>query len=126
MPILELSQHNQLLERRGTWSDVLFWVSARNRDTGVSETIGFWTGDDHQQISVGGEQRTYFGAGNFLDVPSIRAGTGLRVRQHRLALAPFTDEARALAAYAVRCAESLGAQGTEALSGGAKPVFAEL
>ena len=43
-----------------------------------------------------------------------------------LGASDITDEARALAAYAVRCAESLGAQGTEALSGGAKPVFAEL
>lgn len=96
MPVLDQVQSAQLAERAGTHGEVLFWVTARNRVTGQPEQIGFWTGDDHQEFLVGGEVRTYFGAGSFIDLPPIQSGAGFQVRQHRIKLAPFTDEVRQL------------------------------
>lgn len=96
MPDLDLVQKNQLAERTGTDGHVLLWVTARNRQTGQPEHIGFWTGDDHQEFLVANEVRTYFGAGNFIDLPPIQSGAGFQVRQHRIKLAPFTNETRQL------------------------------
>ena len=61
----------QLEERRGTDARVLLWIEAKNRETGLSEVIGFWSGDDHQDFLIDGEIRTYFGAGQVIDVPPI-------------------------------------------------------
>ncbi|UWQ92979.1 hypothetical protein K3727_09440 [Rhodobacteraceae bacterium M382] len=96
MPVLSPEQLSQFLERRGTMGHALLWVTARNRQTNLPESIGFWTGDDHQEFLIGGEIRTYFGSGSFIDVPLISAGVGFTIRQHRFKLAPFADEVRQL------------------------------
>jgi len=96
MPDFDAVQLNQFSERRGTHGEILLWVTARNRQTGAFESIGFWTGDDHDQFLIGQEVRTYFGAGSFIDIPPIRAGVGFQVRQHRIKLAPFADEVQQL------------------------------
>ena len=77
-------------------SRVLCWFSARNRDTGATETLGLWTGDDHAEIVVEGQTRTYFGAGNLIDVPPVSYKTGLDVQVYRLGLTTITNEARQL------------------------------
>lgn len=71
---------------------VLVWITARDRTTGAAESIGFWTGDDHQDFVIAGENRTYFGAGDMLEVPAITAETGLQVRMHSLRLAALAPE----------------------------------
>lgn len=71
---------------------VLLWIAARNRDTGATETIGFWTGDDHQVFTIQGEARTYYGAGDVLEVPPLTYEAGLRVRMHRFGLASLAPE----------------------------------
>lgn len=86
----------QLEERRGTDARVLLWIKAKNRTTGLPEVIGFWSGDDHQEFLIDGELRTYFGAGNVIDVPPIIAEPGFQVRSYRVKLPPFTDEVKAL------------------------------
>ncbi|MDK3072774.1 hypothetical protein QO034_06600 [Sedimentitalea sp. JM2-8] len=96
MPDLDTAQSAQLQERRGTNAHVLIWITAKDRTTGLPETIGFWTGDDHQEFVIGGETRLYFGAGEVIDVPPVKAGTGLAVLQHRITLGALTDEARQL------------------------------
>ncbi|MVO16858.1 hypothetical protein [Parasedimentitalea huanghaiensis] len=96
MPTIAPAVQQQLDERRGTDAQVLLWIIAKNRDTGAPETIGFWTGDDHQEFLIGGEIRTYFGAGNVIDVPPIIAKTGFQVRHYRVSLPPLTDEVKTL------------------------------
>lgn len=83
----------------------LLWVSARNRTTGATETIGLWTGDDHQDFVIGGQTRTYFAAGNVLDLGEITSQAGLEVRMQRFQLNALTDEvAQLLRGYEPRLA----------------------
>lgn len=106
MPDVPATQQSQMAERRGTEAQILIWFRARNRATGLTEAIGFWTGDDHQNFLVSGEVRTYLGAGTVINVPPVRAGIGLRVRQHRIVLPPLLDEVQQLLrAYDPRLAE---------------------
>lgn len=83
----------------------LVWITARNRDTGADETAGFWNGLDDRQITIGGEVRTYVGAGALLSMEPIRAGVGLDVRMHEMALSEITPEvAQAVRGYDARLA----------------------
>ena len=86
----------QLEERRGTDARVLMWIRAKNRETGTPEAIGFWSGDDHQEFMIGGELRSYFGAGAVLDTPPIVVEPGFAVRNYRVLIPPFTEEAKTL------------------------------
>lgn len=86
-------------------SHVLIWIAAKNRISGAAETIGFWTGDDHQDFVVDGQSRTYFGAGDVLEVPAITYESGLQVRMHSFGLAALAPEvAMALRGYEPRLA----------------------
>ena len=86
-------------------SHVLIWILARNRSTGAQEAIGFWTGDDHQTFVVEGQSRTYFGAGDVLEVPPLTSESGLQVRMHSFGLASLAPEvAMALRGYEPRLA----------------------
>lgn len=79
--------------RRGPiLAHVLVWLSAKNRSTGATETIGFWTGDDHADFVIGGQTRTYYGAGAALGVDPIRYQAGLTVRTQRLKLSQVAPE----------------------------------
>jgi hypothetical protein len=71
---------------------VLVWVSARNRATGGTESIGFWTGADHAEFVIGGETRVYYGAGTALSVDPLRLQTGLQVRSQRVQLSQIAAE----------------------------------
>lgn len=81
-----------LQARAGLVSRVLIWFSARNRTTNAVETMGLWTGSDHETITIGGVPRLYYGAGNLMDIPQITIEAGLSVRTHRLGLSPLTPE----------------------------------
>lgn len=70
---------------------ILIWISARDRSTGAVETIGFWTGEDHQVFSIGGVNRTYYGAGDVLSVDPIRRSTGLQVHSQRVSLSQVSE-----------------------------------
>lgn len=74
----------------------LIRVAARNRETGATETMGLWTGDDHREIAVEGVLQTWFAAGSVLEIEPIRAGIGLEVRMLQVILTPFTEEASEL------------------------------
>lgn len=84
---------------------LLIWMKAKNRDTGVTESIGFWTGDDHQSFAVSGATRLYYGAGNIIQVPAFSYEVGLGVRIHTLSMSAISDEvAQAIRAYEPRLA----------------------
>lgn len=55
-----------LAARKGLLVHALIWLSARDRSTGAAETLGLWTGADHQDIVVGGVARRYYGVGAVL------------------------------------------------------------
>ena len=94
-----------LTAQSGMMARSLVWVSARNRSTGATETMGIWDGDDHQDFTIGGVVRTYFGAGSVLALDPITMATGLDVRMQRLTLAPVAPKVEMLIrGYDVRLA----------------------
>lgn len=70
----------------------LVWISARNRDTGATETAGFWNGSDELTVNISGVDRTYTGAGALLGVSPITGTVGLQVRMHQLSLSGLPPE----------------------------------
>lgn len=75
---------------------MLVWISAKHRTTGALERMGLWTGDDHQDFTIRGQTRTYFGAGRILQVPTIQAVVGLEVRRINISLAAVNNEVEVL------------------------------
>ena len=59
----------------------LTWITAKNRATGAPETIGLWSGEDAQIFVVDGEERTYYGSGNFIDFGQMMIESALKVRK---------------------------------------------
>lgn len=74
----------------------LLWVEARNRETGLTESLGLWTGEYTADFVIGVDTRTYFGAGAVLDIPEITTQAGLEVRTHTLRLSPLAPEVQQL------------------------------
>ena len=72
--------------------DILIWITARNRSTGLAETMGLWTGSEDIAISIDGDVRSYRGAGQLLDVPPLKSRVGLTVQMQSLGLAATSPE----------------------------------
>lgn len=81
-----------LAARGGLVARRLVWIEARRIDTGATEAMGLWSGEDDLQITLDGEARTYLGAGGLLQAEPITAGSGLAVRVHRLSLSGAAAE----------------------------------
>lgn len=83
----------------------LLWIVAKNRDTGAPESIGFWNGDDHRTFTIGGQARTYYGAGALIAIPSITYQVGLVVRMQSVSVSAIAPEIQtALRGYEPRLA----------------------
>lgn len=103
MPDIEPIQQADLAKRTATNAQAFLWLSGKNRSTGAVETLGLWTGDDHQQFTISGASRLYYGAGTIISVAPVRAGVGLKVQHHRITLPPVVPEVReALRGYEMR------------------------
>lgn len=74
--------------RSGITSHALIWIQAKNRNTQATESLGLWTGPDHQQFMG----RTYYGAGNVLEMGAIQTEIGLSVRRLRIGLSAVSGE----------------------------------
>lgn len=84
------------LQSRGArHAQLLVWITARDRATGNPETVGFWTGADHQVFSIGGVDRTYYGAGSLIKIAPMVGEGGVNVRTTRLSFSPISEEFRA-------------------------------
>lgn len=94
MPEFDSTIEEQLAERQATSAEVMIWITARNRETDAPESIGFWTGDDHRDFVIGGDTRTYLGAGSVIETGPLRATIGLDVMYFRVTMPPFLDEVR--------------------------------
>jgi len=68
---------------------VLIWLTARNRTTGLPESLGIWTGADHQTITVDGDSRTYYGVGALLDVEPFNSRAALEERSWSVSVSPL-------------------------------------
>lgn len=91
MRVYTASELTYLQNREGYVAKALLWFSARNRSTGAIETMGLWTGDDDMIFNIGGEARTYLGAGNIVALDPIVMQIGLIVRTQRLQLPSFPE-----------------------------------
>ena len=85
-----------LAERGAVVSRWLLWVEARNRVTGLTETMGLWTGEDEQTFSIGGDDRLYHGAGGLISISDLVYEAGTNVRMQSLSLGPLTQEVELL------------------------------
>ncbi len=70
----------------------LVWIAAKNRDTGATENAGFWNGRGDISFTIGGQVRTYTGAGTLLQVSPIMGAVGLDVQMHQLGLSKIPAE----------------------------------
>lgn len=83
----------------------LLWVTAFNLNTSSLESLGLWSGDDTQVITVEGEARTYYGAAGVLDIPPIQASIGTDVRYLDVGLAHLNAQVHdLLRGYDIRLA----------------------
>jgi hypothetical protein len=89
----------------------MVWIAARNRDTGNVEGIGFWKGQDVEQIVVGdmftgvGVARTFYHQG-LQDVSAIRHEAGMNIHPVTITLSAIdTAVNTALRLYDPRGAE---------------------
>lgn len=85
-----------LQARTGVSVHVLVWISARNRSTGATETLGLWTGDEDRSFVIGGASRSYLGAGGILGLEPLMMQTGLVVQMQELRLSFVTPEVQSL------------------------------
>jgi len=90
----EITAH--LAARGGLLTHILIWFRARKSSTGAEEALGLWTGADAQVIAVGGQARTYYGAGALIGMEPLTARAGLEVRQHVISVSPLAPELVAL------------------------------
>lgn len=81
-----------LTDRSGVIARQLLWIVAKNRSTGLDEQFGLWNGEDNEIITIGGQARTYYGAGSSLVIPSILTEIGIQVRTLRVKLSPISPE----------------------------------
>jgi len=79
-----------LQTRAAVVARALFWVTARNRATGLPEALGLWTGAQDRSFTIDGVARPYVGAGSVIEIPAIRMAAGLDVRVHRITLSPLS------------------------------------
>ena len=78
--------------RQGVRPRLLVWIAAKNRSTGLTEAAGFWSGDDDTSFTIGGEVRTYHGAGALLGMDDLTIEIGLTVRRINVWLATAAPE----------------------------------
>lgn len=71
---------------------ILFWAEAKNRGTGVTETIGIWNGDQDRNFTISSVSRTYIGAGGLLGVEPMVYGAGLQIRTQTVTFSPLEAE----------------------------------
>lgn len=73
----------------------LLWVDAKQISNGAAVSMGLWTGDDHEQITVEGQSRLYYGAQGTVSLPQLRYAAGTDVGSIDVTL-PVSPEAETL------------------------------
>lgn len=86
----------QFQNRTALVARILIWAVARNRSTGLDESLGLWTGAQDASFTIGGTPRTYAGAGSIMEIAPIVAQAGIAVRMQRFSLSPLSPAVAAL------------------------------
>lgn len=103
--VYQPAEITHLQARTGVRPRLLVWIVAKNRTTGAPEAVGFWNGADDQTFVIGGESRTYHGAGDLLGMDDLIIEPGVRVRRISVWLATAAPEVvNAVQGYDVRLA----------------------
>lgn len=85
---------------QGVFVRLLVWIRAKDRDTGAIEAVGLWNDAYNHSFTIGGELRTYYGAGGLIGSDPLTMQAGLVVRMHQLTLSPLAPAvAQALRGY---------------------------
>lgn len=71
---------------------VLVWLNARDRADNSRVSLGLWTGADHQDISVGGTIRTYYGVGGMLSIDNLVSAMDLMRGDWAFRISPLHDQ----------------------------------
>lgn len=68
----------------------LVWTTVTRISDGASVPLGFWTGDDHETITVEGQSRLYYGAQGAMEIGPIvvEPGTAIGSQEITLGLSP--------------------------------------
>ena len=83
----------------------MVWITARDRETGAPEAVGFWEGHGNIEVSIGGAPRVYAGAGSVLDIEPVQSTLGLDVKMQVVRLSPISPQVReAVGLYDARLA----------------------
>lgn len=89
----------------GVAVQVLVWLTVRDRTTGALEPFGFWTGADHQVITIGEEARTYYGGGAMITPAAVTSATAQLSRSWQLTVSKLDPAvAEAVRVYDARMA----------------------
>lgn len=92
-----------LRERGAQHAHLLVTIAGRNREADAVETIGFWTGADHEDFVVEGVPHTFYGAGSIMSVDPLTNEAGVRVRTTRILFSTVLPEVQlALRGYHIR------------------------
>ena len=85
------------INKRGPISvHVFFMFIAKNRNTGLPERLGLWTGADVQDYSIDGVTDTYYGAGSILGLSDLENIIGTDIRKYKLTVSNLTPEVQTL------------------------------
>lgn len=68
------------------------WIEAKNRDTGALEAAGIHTGAGRSTVNVGGQVRSYEGAGQFIDLGALKSKQGLLIADQDISLNILSPE----------------------------------
>ncbi len=68
----------------------LVWTTVVRIADGATVAMGFWTGEDHETLTVEGQSRTYFGAQGAMEIGPIvnEPGTAIASQEVTLGLSP--------------------------------------
>jgi hypothetical protein len=92
-----------LSQRGPTHAHLLINVQGRNRETEEAETIGFWTGADHETFIVEGQPTSFFGAGTLMKINPLVSEAGVNVRTTRVEFSAIPPEVQlAVRGYDIR------------------------
>lgn len=67
----------------------LMWIRAKRRDTGQTEVMGLWSGEQAQLFSIDSKIRLYHGAGAMPGLEALTYTAGLQVQMHEILLNPL-------------------------------------
>lgn len=83
---------NHLQARLPVRGHALIWFSPKNRSTGLTETVGLWSGEEHRTFTIDAASREYYGAGDLLDLGNITMTAGVQIQTQEVKLSQVSPE----------------------------------